>query len=59
MTEKVQGSGSSSMTKGYQPRPLSEGYRPSPQGGHQPTGSGGSPTSPPSNTPNQGSAGKK
>lgn len=44
--------------KGYQPKPLMEGYKPNPQGGHQPT-SQNAPASPPSNPPNQGSSGKK
>lgn len=44
--------------RGYQPKPLTEGYKPTPQGGHQPT-SEGAPAEPPSNPPNQGSGGKK
>ena len=44
--------------KGYQPKPLTEGYKPKPQGGHQPT-TQSAPAKPPSNPPNQGSGGKK
>ena len=44
--------------KGYQPKPLSEGYKPRQQSGHQPS-SQGAPAKPPSNPPNQGSGGKK
>ncbi len=44
--------------RGYQPRPAPQNDRPSPQGGHQPTGQN-APTQPPSNPPNQESGGKK
>lgn len=44
--------------RGYQPKKFTEGYKPRPQGGHQPT-SQSEPTKPPSNPPNQGSGGKK
>ncbi len=44
--------------KDYQPKFLTKGYKPRPQGGHQPT-SHGAPAKPPSNPPNQESAGKK
>ena len=45
--------------KGYQPRPAAPTHRPNPQGGHQPSTGQDSPSSPPSNPPNQGSGGKK
>lgn len=44
-----------SEQRGYQPRPITEGYNPKPQSGHQPTTG----HNPPSNPPNQGSGGKK
>lgn len=44
--------------RGYQPSPTTQGDRPTPQGGHQPTGEN-MPAQPPSNPPNQGSGGKK
>ncbi len=46
------------QNRGYQPDETF-GYRPRPQGGHQPTTSQGAPTKPPSNPPNQGTSGKK
>jgi|GEM_PF-3263535 len=45
---------SSIQKKGYQPKPLTNGHRPSVQGGHQPE-KGGSPPPPP---PRKGSGGK-
>lgn len=50
---------STPLEKGYQPKPLTDGYKPSQQRGHQPTTSQGAPAKPPSNPPNQGSGGKK
>ena len=48
------------MERGYQPKkPLTDGYKPKPQGGHQPTTSESSPAKPPSNPPNEGSSVKK
>lgn len=44
--------------KGYQPRPLTEGYKPGISGGHQPTNQS-APAKPPANPPNTGSGGKK
>lgn len=44
--------------KGYQPKPTTQGDRPSPQGGYQPI-SEGAPAQPPSNPPDQESGGKK
>ena len=45
--------------KGYQPTPLTEGYQPVSRGGYQGTSSQQVPTKPPSNPPNQDTAGKK
>lgn len=47
------------QNRGYQPVSVTEGYRPHPQGGHQPTASQGAPARPPANPPNQGTSGKK
>ena len=47
------------LDRGYQPKPLTEGYRLNPQGGHQPTTGQGAPAKPPSNPPNQNTGGKK
>jgi hypothetical protein len=58
MTKDDKPAPQSQEQKGYQPKPIAEGYKPSPQGGHQPT-SEGTPSKPPSNPPNQGSGGKK
>ena len=45
--------------KGYQPRPLTEGYQPVALGGHQGTSSQQAPVRPPPNPPNKDTAGKK
>jgi len=45
--------------KGYQPRPLTEGYQPVALGGYQGTSGRRVPVSPPPNPPNKDTAGKK
>ena len=50
---------STPLERGYQPKTVTDGYKPNPKGGHQPTTSQGAPSKPPSNPPNQGSGGKK
>jgi len=45
--------------RGYQPRPAAPSHSSNPQGGHQPTSGQGTPASPPSDPPNQGTSGNK
>ena len=45
--------------KGYQPKLVTDGYKPSQQGGQQTTSGQGAPATPPTNPPNQGTGGKK
>ena len=49
----------SNLERGYQPKLLKDGYKPSPKSGHQPTTNQGAPANPPSNPPNQNTSGKK
>lgn len=45
--------------KGYQPQTLTEGYQPGSKAGQQSASDQGTPTTPPANTPDQGTGGKK
>lgn len=45
--------------KGYQPRPLTEGYQPVSRGRYQGTSGQQAPVRPPPNPPNRDTAGKK
>jgi len=52
---KDKGKDRGTITEGYQPKPITKGYKPNVQGGHQPEKN----SAPPPNPPSKGSGGKK